>query len=63
MDCSRQVTIMHLGFPLFKDYRNKNLHLSKEEFQGFIHPEYAPHMYGIMMSETMGDLDKVRTTK
>jgi len=38
--------------------RNKNLHLSKEEFQGFIHPEYAPHMYGIMMSETMGDLDK-----
>lgn len=38
--------------------RNKNLHLSKDEFQGFIHPEYAQHMYGILMSETMGDLDK-----
>jgi len=37
--------------------RNKNLQLSKDEFQGFIHPEYAEHMYGIMMSETMGDLD------
>jgi len=37
--------------------RNKNLHLSKDEFMGFIHPEYAEHMYGIIMSETMADLD------
>jgi len=37
--------------------RNKNLQLSKDEFLGFIHPEHAEHMNGIMMSETMGDLD------
>ena len=40
-------------------FRNKNLHLSKDEFLGFIHPEYAEHMYGILMSETMADLDTV----
>ena len=40
-------------------FRNKNLHLSKDEFLGFIHPEYAEHMHGVMMSETMADLDTV----
>ena len=39
--------------------RDKNLHLSKEEFKGFIHPEYYEHMYSVNRDETMADLDTV----
>ena len=37
--------------------RDKNLQLSKEEFKGFIHPEYYEHMYSVNRDETMADLD------
>ena len=39
--------------------RDKNLQLSKEEFKGFIHPEYYEHMYSVNRDETMADLDTV----
>jgi len=38
--------------------RDKNLVLSKAEFQGFIHPETVPYMKDIVLEETMADLDK-----
>merc|ERR1719211_396748 len=38
--------------------RDKNLVLSKIEFQGFIHPETVPYMKDIVLEETMADLDK-----
>merc|ERR1711953_144344 len=37
--------------------RDKNLQLTKEEFKGFIHPEYYEHMYSVNRDETMADLD------
>ena len=39
--------------------RDKNLQLTKEEFKGFIHPEYYEHMYSVNRDETMADLDLV----
>ena len=41
--------------------RDKNLQLTKEEFKGFIHPEYYHHMYSVNRDETMADLDTVST--
>ena len=40
-------------------FRNKNLRLDKSEFLGFLHPEVVPHMSDILVTETMGELDKV----
>ena len=42
--------------------RDKNLQLTKEEFKGFIHPEYYEHMYSVNRDETMADLDMVSVT-
>ena len=42
--------------------RDKNLQLTKEEFKGFIHPEYYEHMYSVNRDETMADLDMVSMT-
>ena len=42
--------------------RDKNLQLTKEEFKGFIHPEYYEHMYSVNRDETMADLDTVSLT-
>ena len=39
--------------------RNKNLHLSKTEFLGFIHPESEAHMKDVVILETMAEMDKV----
>jgi len=37
--------------------RDKNLHLTKKEFEAFIHPEHYEHMYSVNRDETMADLD------
>ena len=37
--------------------RDKNLQLTKEEFEAFIHPEHYEHMYSVNRDETMADLD------
>ena len=39
--------------------RDKNLHLTKKEFEAFIHPEHYEHMYSVNRDETMADLDTV----
>ena len=38
---------------------NQFTDLTKEEFKGFIHPEYYEHMYSVNRDETMADLDMV----
>ncbi|KAF8774001.1 Calumenin like protein [Argiope bruennichi] len=38
--------------------KNKDEQLSKEEFADFLHPEEAPHMQDIVITETIEDIDK-----
>lgn len=38
--------------------KNKDKQLSKEEFADFLHPEEAPHMQDIVITETIEDIDK-----
>lgn len=38
--------------------KNNDDELTKEEFTDFLHPEEAPHMQDIVITETIEDIDK-----